>query len=153
MSDLARIEVELDMLRDSEDFAPELACQLIVDIDTAIHRAKELKAALVQSLIAKMPRAGVRELVIGEWRHCITDKKKTRCLDLVATMRALLEANGGDIDGACAALSSGAFKYGEARKMLPPEVYARLFETVTELDLEKKPVKQLTAINDRFIAR
>ena len=149
MSDLARIEHEVAALPERGDLTPEQACQLITDIDTAVHRARDAKAALEAFLIEWLPQQEQRELVVGTVRYVVTDKRKVKCRDVTGTVRALLDATGGDIDAACGALSSGAVKYGEARKLLGPR-YDEFFETTVERDLEQKPVKQLARLDERF---
>lgn len=150
-SDLAKLETEVAALPECEDMTPERAAELLTAVDTAMHRARDLKRALEAYLIDWMPSAGVKEIQIGTVRHVVTDKKTTKCRDVRRTIEALLNAVAGDVDMLCDVLSANAIKHGAAKKVLDPQAFAECFEVTTEKDLEQRPIKTLVALDDRFV--
>lgn len=84
-------------------------------------------------------------------RYYVGTPSTTKCIDKKTALVGLLEATAGDVDALCEHLASDPIKHGAARKTLPPEVYAKCFETTTKKTLEEgKPKKRLLAANDRF---
>jgi hypothetical protein len=80
--------------------------------------------------------------------------KRTKCLNVHDTVEALLEVTGGDLSAVCRDfLSSNAVKYGAAKRVLPPDVYARLFEerVVDTLEIGERLPKKLQHADPKFM--
>ncbi len=145
------IESQVLALPEREDLTPDDACELRERIRGAIRRLRQAQDELDAFLIQWMPANGVRELVVGDERTFVTEKKSTKCRNINAAVQAIFEAVGGDYESFCDTLSSNAIKYGAARKVLG-DAFDAHFETKVELDLEtSKPKKVLASVNDKFI--
>src|SRR5690606_22726121 len=91
------------------------------------------------------------DLTCGDIRYYVGQDKKTKCRDPKATLQALLDATGGDLDAVVGHLSAGAFKHGACRATLPSERYEALFETTATPDLKTgKPLRVLAKLDTRF---
>jgi hypothetical protein len=94
------------------------------------------------------------DLVISETaRYYVGTPKTTKCLDVPATVEALMNAVAGDFTRFCDTLSANAIKHGAAKKILTEDDFARLFKTETREVLQEgkvKPVKQLMKADSQF---
>lgn len=91
------------------------------------------------------------DLQIGDVRYYVGTPKDTKCINVPATLAALLEATGGDFDRVCGCLSSNAIKHGAAKKVLPEDEFSKLFSVTEKVTLEEgKPKKSLLTKNDRY---
>ncbi len=147
---LDRLETEVMGLAEHDGLTVDDACLLLVKIDAATKRAKELKVGLEKFLIDWLPSHG-NEMVVGDVVYFVGPKKKVKCRNIHATVDALYRAAEGDESVFCDVLSSSAIKIGAARKLLGDAKFEELFETVIEQDLEHKPVKALQSFNTKFI--
>jgi hypothetical protein len=92
------------------------------------------------------------EIEVGEVRYYVAPNRTTKCKDLGRTLEAMLKATGGDFAETVRCLSTGAFKPGACRELLPEDEFVDLFETVETPDLkEGKPKKRLQKVNERFL--
>ena len=101
--------------------------------------------ALARDLDAKFDAAAIKwiqangEITSGTRRLYVGPNKTTKCKDVKATVGAVLDACGGDLEQFTECLSSGAFKPGATKKLLGDKADA-LFETVETADLKTKEV-------------
>lgn len=63
--------------------------------------------------------------------------KRTRCKDRGATLQAVMDAAGGDMELVVSTLASDAFKHGACRQILSDEAYSSLFTTSEVEKLEE----------------
>ncbi len=90
-------------------------------------------------------------IVSDKIRYYAGTSRTTKCTDLSAAVAALMEATGGNFEKFCEVLSSGAIKYGAAKKILDPNVYDLCFKVEVKDTLEEgKPVKKLMKADDAF---
>jgi hypothetical protein len=88
---------------------------------------------------------------IGDTRYYSGFESDTICTDVPAALEALIEALGGDVRGLAQYLCTQPIKPGAARKLLPLEVYGKLFSTIEKKDLKTgKPARKVLAANTRF---
>ena len=107
--------------------------------------------ALEQAMIDRNVSA-----TIGTRRIFVGTKKDTKCRAIRPALEALLQCCGGDWDEFANALSSNAIKYGAAKQVMPPDVWAAHFEVVEKMELrdgEEKPVRQLVDVDEQFIKK
>lgn len=120
-----------------------------IELRAALKEAvRALDAAMEPKLVAWLEANG--QLECGTKRYYAGVRKDTKCVDQGATLTTLLETASVETIAEC--LASGAFKPGKCREVLPPEEYARLFETKETGELrEGKPVKRLQTVDERFL--
>lgn len=97
--------------------------------------AKDAKSAIEQSAIERLKEIG-GSVRVGEICYWVgREKKDPKCVNIKATVEALMDATGGDFEKFCQHLSANAIKHGAAKKTLGPDEFARLFrqETVDKL--------------------
>ncbi len=113
-------------------------------------RMRELKASFDAQMLEYVTANGPTE--VGGVRYYLGTEKDTICTDVPGAMDELLKANGGDWDAMCGYLCSQPIKHGAARKILAPEVYARLFTTIEKDSIkEGKPSKKVLAVPTNLI--
>lgn len=125
-------------------------------------RLKALSEAAKQT-VSQMKKAMVSwigingEFEVGGVRYYAAPDKKVKARkDPADFYHTLMTALGGDEDAMKGCLASDAFKHGAVRSALEEagrsEVYAELFETVTDSKLaEGKPIKSLQVTEARFL--
>lgn len=119
-------------------------------VDALKEVTRSLSERLEAAAIAWIEQNG--EIESGEIRYYVGPNKTTKCLDLKATVEAVLTATGGDTDAFVRTLSTSAFKHGACREVLPPEDYAALFKTTETPDLKTGVAsKRLQKVNERFL--
>lgn len=133
------------------DCDPRYIADALGRLDDVAEWVKRAKADLKERMLAWVIQNG--DLVIGVKRYYAGIESETKCVDVVATLRAFLETL--DVDTLALCLSASAFKPGETRKNLAPELFEKLFSTEQKTRLKDgKPLKgQLSLIeaDDRFI--
>jgi hypothetical protein len=75
------------------------------------------------------------DLTSGDIRYYVAPNKTTKCKDLRATLEAVLELGGGNLDAVFDCLSTSAFKPAKTKALLG-EKADDLFETTETLDLK-----------------
>lgn len=112
--------------------------------------AKELAQMADAAMVEWIKANG--EIEVGDLRYYVGKSKDTKCKDVRRTMESALNATGGDVDALVGLLSSGAWKPGACRQVLPPEEYAECFHTVEVEDVKTgKPKVGLQKVNTAFI--
>lgn len=108
--------------------------------------AKRIRKLCEQMFIEWITENGDLEAGNGI-RYYVGADKKTKCVDVAATVESLLASVDGDFKRFCEHLASDAIKHGAARKTLPPADYDRLFKTEITPSLEegKSKLKLMTA--------
>lgn len=152
-------ETPLSLLRgrieaiDADTPADDLAA-VVCTVDFWDEQMKLLKAALSERKLEWLKNDGKpRELVIGETRHVLVNKKKVVCPDKLGTLTALFDAAGGDMEKVADCIASAGLKHGACRTVLG-DAYANHFDEIVEIDEEtKKPRKQVLALNEKFIRK
>jgi hypothetical protein len=90
------------------------------------------------------------DLEEGDNRYYVGTEKRTKCVDVKATLTKLLDVTGGDLDAVMACLSTGAFKPAATLEVLGDDG-RDLFTTEVVQDLKTgKPKRALKAANKRF---
>lgn len=119
-------------------------------IEAAKKRIAEIEADMKRQLIEWIEANG--PLVINETKYYVGDRKDTKCVDVPATVQALLEATGGDFGKVCECLASQPVKHGASKRVLSADQYDALFkvETVPVLK-EGVAQKQLQKVNTNFL--
>lgn len=148
MSDLlslaeARAQMSLD------EFSHDAVAELLELRDAAKQRLKAASDLIDVNVLAWCEAHG--EIVRGTKRTYATDKKRVKCKNVPAALRELLIQSGGDESVMMDCLSSNAICYGEAKKVLGPELFAQHFETKIERGLDEKPVRTLATVDSRFV--
>jgi hypothetical protein len=111
--------------------------------------AKELSDQAEAASIAWIQQNG--EIIDGDVRFYVAPNKVTKCLDVKATLGAVLEVSGGDLDAVTECLSSSAWKHGATKKMLGDKA-DQFFETVETADLKTGiGAKRLQKVDQKFI--
>ena len=112
--------------------------------------ARELSEQVEAGVIKLINRQG--EIVDGSVRYYVGVVNTIKCLDVKATLEAILEASGGDCDAAVACMSANAWKPGASKKLLPPEVYDALFQSTVDDELREGKAKpdKLIKFDERF---
>jgi hypothetical protein len=126
------------------------------EIVMAIDWLKSVTAELVQQRDAELAqRITVHgDLTMGDVRYYVGPVKTTKCTDTKGALEALMEATGGDWEKVVSCLASQPIKHGAASKLLPAEVYEKLFVVESKQEIkEGKPtaVEKLQKIDTRFI--
>lgn len=123
-------------------------------VDFWAEQMKALKDALNGRKLEWLVNGGNhRELVIGEVRHVVVNKKKVVCPDKLAALNALFEAAQGDMEKVAGCIASDGLKHGACKTVLGG-AYEQHFTEIVEQDTEtKKPKKAVLALNERFIRR
>lgn len=86
----------------------------------------------------------------GPKRYYVGTNKTTKCLNVRATIEAILQASGGDFDVLVDCLSSNALKHGASRKVLGDQT-KKFFETSEVADLKTGEAKpRLQVADGRF---
>jgi hypothetical protein len=115
-----------------------------------LERVRTFRRFVEQAAIAWIDANG--DLQLGPLRFTVGVQSITRCLDVRATIHALLSACGGDVDAVAQYLAANPYKYGSCRSIRSPEVYRRLFLTERRPKLiNGTPQKQLIRSDDRFV--
>lgn len=148
MSDLLARAEEASIM-DLSDYTHDQVAELMEVVDAAKQRIKAADELLKISVLAWCEAHS--EIVRGTKRTYATDKKRVKCRNVPAALRALLEQSGGDETVMMDCLSSNAICYGEAKKVLGPELFALHFETKIERGLDEKPVRTLATTDSRFV--
>lgn len=94
---------------------------------------KELKERVEAATIRYIQANG--EIVDGPVRYYVGPNKSTKCVDVQATVKAVLEACGGDVQAFTECLSAGAFKPAKTKELLGASG-ADLFKTEETSDLK-----------------
>lgn len=116
------------------------------------HRVKEIGAAARAQMVEYVTVNG--PLDAGNVFYWAGHDKRTKCNDVAAAVEALLMESNGDIATFCRDyLSSGAVKYGAAKRTLDAATYARLFttEVVDKLESGEQLPKKLIKADKQFI--
>lgn len=142
--------------------------RLAASLATAEDAGRAVEALSMMRVLLKQARQDVKivEDAVMEWmtvtgtkdlqasegvRYYVGTKKKTKCLDLNATLEAIITIAGGDIETVAEALSSNAIKPGHAKKVLG-DAWLDHFEVTEELDLKTgKAKKELKLADGRYI--
>lgn len=107
---------------------------------------KELSARVDAGALAWVQANGPIEN--GDKRWYVGKDKTTKCRDVAGTVKAVLEATGGDVEAFTACLSTGAFKPAATIKVLG-KAGDDLFETIERPDLKLKTIdRKLTGKDD-----
>lgn len=112
---------------------------------------KALKSSLDARLVEYIQANG--DIQIGTRRLYVGTKKTTKCVDVQAAVKAILEDCGGDVDMMARCLSSDALKFGASKTVLKPENYDKFFKVTPKTELREgveTPVKQLCETNEAF---
>lgn len=89
------------------------------------------------------------EIEDGEKRYYVGTQTTRKCLNVRATVEAILTETGGDLDAFTSALSTSAFKPAMACQILGEKANG-LFETVTAKDLKTgAPKKKLKGVDPK----
>jgi hypothetical protein len=148
MLDLAKIENGI--LELNPDVPEEKLFEMISAVGAAKTVVKELDRMLDNAMYERL--LVCREIIYGDIRYYLGEDKTVKCVDVRATMNAVLDASGGDLDKMSECLSSNAFKPGETRKLLPSEVFDECFETKVKPTIrEGRPSKAVLQANMRFL--
>jgi hypothetical protein len=133
-----------------ETDSPVEAVLEAMDRVAALKEQTRLLAELLEArVIAWIETNG--DIENGDVRYYVGPNKTTRCNDLRATLTALLDACGGDMQEVCRHLSTSAFKPGACRETLAESDYAELFITAETPDLkEGKPKRRVQKFDARF---
>jgi hypothetical protein len=117
-----------------------------------VERVKEIDAIATKSVQAWIDANG-GYLDSGNIFYWNGHSKDTKCVDVPGALAALMLHCGGDMEAITGALSANAIKHGAARKVLPPDVFDKLFKTETRDKLESGEVlpKKLQSLDKRFI--
>jgi hypothetical protein len=138
----------------SETSVDDIA-EVINAINFVAQAAKEARR-LFESAMEQRIRETGQEIVVGDIRYYLGTEKKTTCKNPSATIRAILEAAGGDEDRLIQCLSANWVKPGTTRKMFEefgcPDQFDALFDVQIRSELkEGKPVKKLLSVNTKFV--
>lgn len=89
------------------------------------------------------------EIVSGDKRWYVGTNKVTKCVNVKATLEALLEKTGGDLMAVAECMSTSAWKPATTKKILGD---TSLFVTEEKPDLETgKPSKKLKVLDPKFL--
>ena len=147
MTDITKLATEVHTITPQSSI--DEVAETVMKLDGLMERAKELKQQLEGAMLEWLQVHG--ELVIGDTKYVIGNKKSTKCMNIPAAVEACLNSCDGDFELFCRLLGSNALKYGACRQVLPEEEYARHFVTTVEQTLEGKPVKQVLKLDTRFV--
>jgi len=127
------------------------ACALAINKLASLQAlVRERKALLESALIEWIDHHG-GELVVGDIRYYVGTKRSTKCKSKPATLQAILEANGGDLEAVCDHMASEPWKYGGLKELLGDK-WGECFEVISEPDLKEGiAVRRLQSINTRFL--
>jgi hypothetical protein len=133
--------------------SPEDLAEVFMRYEAQARRARDELAAIKDALVEHIQATG-QPLVVGEIEYRAGHRKETKCLSNDQAADAVFSAVGGDVKTFAACLASSAFLPGACRKVLPPDEFARLFETVDKpVLIEGKPKPQLVGFNPKFTER
>lgn len=140
---LNRLETDVTELATRDDLTMDDLLMLYMKLDGVIKRARDAKAQLESFMVGWMP-AHCPEARIGDELFCVGKRKTEKDRNVGATIRAILEAVGGDEQALMDCLSVNAVKAGAAKKVLGDR-FDDFFETTYGDKLEVK------RINTKFI--
>lgn len=148
MSDLSvhrNIESALSRVESGEASADE-ALTLINNAQAFARAAKELKSKADAALIEWIEKNG--ELNDGQTRWYVGRDKYTKVIDKAQTLKALVEATGGDIESIAQYLTSEPFKHGACGGVIDRNEH---FTTEIRKCLDTgKPVKKLASSREDY---
>lgn len=115
-----------------------------------VRESKRLKELMEARMIEWMQTNG--DLVVSDTvKYYLGTDKTTKCNDVPAAVEALLSACDGDFKRFCDCLASNAVKHGASKKLLPPDIYSKLFVTMTKSKVEGGPAtKELKRSDESF---
>jgi hypothetical protein len=127
---------------------------LLDQIDAVKRFCREAEPVCKAALIAHIKRTG-RPVEAGDILWVYSTKRDTKCPDPKAVFEVLLDVTEGDLDAVNGCMSAGAWKHGAVKRLLAdvgqPEKFLELFRVVEVEDVKGQPVKELAAINTRFL--
>ncbi len=120
--------------------------------DLTLFYTKEIKRVkeLVEAEVIKWCQKNGDLVVSDQIRYYAGKDRTVKCVDVPATVEAVMQATGGDFKAFCDVLASNAIKNGAAKRVLTPELYGKLFQTVEKDSLEEGKVK-LIKRDERFV--
>lgn len=128
----------------------EQVVEVIGLVDMYEKRARELRSALKQGLIAYLVEHGSFTWQ-GKRYYVGTDKSYRMKAPMKEAVEALLTATGGDLDAFCEVLASNALKPGTCKTVLGDE-FSRIFATVTKASVETgKPERVVKVVDEKFL--
>lgn len=146
---MTREDIILNLSFLSVDSTPEEVGQALGRVAAFKEAAYELDRMLKGIMLEWVEHNGPQ--VIGETRYYAGTKKTTKCKSNPATLDAILQATGGDMESTANLLASQPFKHGACKQALGDK-WGEYFEVVEEPELkEGKPTKSLQSINTRFL--
>lgn len=117
------------------DEPPERFLEILGRIQVLREALEEVRGVVEQAAVEWIRSNG--ELHDGTKRYYIGTTKRTRCKDRGATLQAVMDAAGGDMELVVSTLASDAFKHGACRQILSDEAYSSLFTTSEVEKLEE----------------
>ena len=150
--------INADLIRMTTDAAraitteadADTVCRAITFRDALKDATRALCDQIEESVIEWIRVNG--EVSIGDVRYYVAPNKDTKCKSVLGTLRAALEATGGDVDSIAQLLSASAWKPGACKKVLGEDVCRALFETreTDALKTGEPPRDRLQASDGRF---
>lgn len=142
--------------REIRELTPELSPdEVAVRLDRLValkQQVKELSELFEAALFAWLAENG--ELTVGQIVWFIGNDKQTKCRNVKATLAALLELSGGDLDAVADCLGASAWKHGTIRRLLDErgcgEKFGELFEETIKRDVDNRPLK-VVSVNKAFV--
>lgn len=129
--------------------AHDRALALFLALDGFKQRVAELDRFVRDQLLAWCEVNGKLELGDGTYYHAKVPTDRP-CHDIPAAVEQILSAVGGDVAALAGCIASGGIKHGAAAKVLPPDVYDRLFPRRTRPTLAKGG-KALVRVDPKWI--
>ncbi len=120
----------------------------LTKLEGYIAQAQDLKRQLKDAMKPWIEANG--PVVIGDVRWVLVNKKTEKVRDLKSAVMALEKAVGGEFDLFIDCLSVNAIKTGAAKKVLGND-FEKFFEVTIEKDVNHKPIKEVVALNERFL--
>lgn len=146
MNDL--IQLETDGLSINPDTSVEVIADVLNRLQVIKERTREAEALIEQRLVERIREAG--PFVVGTIRYYVGVKRTTKCIDVPATLDALLTVTGGDWGAMAQLLAAQPVKHGAAKGVLDEATYDRLFK-VDEADELREG--KLQKADTRFLNR
>lgn len=132
------------------DLATRDDCLAAMDFAARLREiAKDLSAQVEANVIKWIKANGA--IIDNGVKWYVGDEKKTVCTSVKDTLEAIMQASGGDFDAVVACLSTNAWKHGAASKLLPTDVYEKLFIQKVDDDLKEGKPDKLQKFDTKYI--
>ena len=130
--------------------SPEVIAAKISRISAVKRAAREWAEQMEGSICKWIEQNGDLMVPGSDVRYYVGSKRTARCVNTVKCFLALLEATGGDVTEAAAAISANGIKSGAAKVLLGAEWDAYFVVEQEDRMQEGKPIRRLKRFDPKY---